>query len=111
MPKKSKNLKTDYDALLESLQIQLVDAMIKSQERGDKLVVLFEGRDAAGKDGAIKRITEFLSVRKTRIVALPKPSELESTQWWFQRYTAHLPSAGSGYFSTALGITALVLRW
>jgi polyphosphate kinase 2 len=98
MPKNKKPIPLNYDELLEGMQIQLVDAMIKSQERGTKLVVVFEGRDAAGKDGAIKLVTEFLSVRKTRIVALPKPTEHETTQWFFQRYIAHLPSAGEWVF-------------
>ena len=63
-------------------------------ETGRKIAVVFEGRDAAGKDGAIKRIVEHLSIRATRVVALPKPSDRERSQWWFQRYTAHLPAAG-----------------
>jgi polyphosphate kinase 2 (PPK2 family) len=63
-------------------------------ETGRRIAVVFEGRDAAGKDGSIKRIVEHLSIRATRVVALPKPSDRERTQWWFQRYTAHLPAAG-----------------
>lgn len=87
-----------YDAELERLQIELVTAQIDAMERGLKVLVLFEGRDAAGKDGAIKRIVEPLSVRNTRVVALPKPSDREKTQWWFQRYVAHLPAAGEWVF-------------
>ncbi len=66
-------------------------AMAGSDER---VVIVLEGRDGAGKDGTIKRITEHLSVRATRVVALPKPSDRERTQWYFQRYATHLPAAG-----------------
>src|SRR6478672_10482654 len=62
--------------------------------RGERLLVVFEGRDAAGKGGAIKRISEYLNPRTTRIVALPAPSERERGQWYFQRYVPHLPTAG-----------------
>jgi len=61
---------------------------------GQKDLVIFEGRDAAGKDGSIKRITEHLSVRNTRAIALPKPTERERTEWYFQRYISYLPAAG-----------------
>jgi polyphosphate kinase 2 len=84
----------DYDHEIERLQIALVrfqQAQIKS---GGKDLVIFEGRDAAGKDGAIKRITEHLSVRNTRAIALPKPTERERSEWYFQRYVRHLPAAG-----------------
>lgn len=81
------------DQALEALQIGLVDAQLETLNDGRKIVIIFEGRDAAGKDGAIKRITEYLSVRYTRVVALPKPTEKEKTQWWFQRYVAQLPSS------------------
>ncbi|MDW3643049.1 polyphosphate kinase 2, partial [Vibrio sp. 1291-1] len=64
------------------------------KHKGLKVVVLFEGRDAAGKGGVIKRITEKLNHRVCRVVALPAPTEKEKTQWYFQRYVAHLPSAG-----------------
>lgn len=84
----------DSEARLIRLQTALVDAQIWSQAEGKKVCVVFEGRDSAGKDGAIKRIIEHLSIRQTRVVALPKPSDREKTQWWFQRYTAHLPAAG-----------------
>ncbi|MGA9658779.1 MAG: polyphosphate kinase 2 [Asticcacaulis sp.] len=79
---------------LEHLQIALVDAQIWSQKQGQKICVVFEGRDAAGKDGAIKRITECLSVRHTHTIALPKPADSELGQWWFQRYAEHLPANG-----------------
>jgi polyphosphate kinase 2 len=83
-----------YDEELEALQIELVATQAWAIEHGVKLLVLLEGRDTAGKDGAIKRITEYASPRQTRVVALPKPTERESTQWYFQRYVPHLPAAG-----------------
>jgi polyphosphate kinase 2 len=86
--------KDDYDKELRKLQIDLVRFQQAAIASGQKDVVILEGRDTAGKDGAIKRITEHLSVRNTRAVALPKPTEHERTQWYFQRYVAHLPSAG-----------------
>lgn len=84
----------DYDAELEALQVALVRYQQHAIAAGDKALVIFEGRDAAGKDGAIKRIAEYLSIRNTRVVALPKPSDVERTQWYFQRYVPHLPAAG-----------------
>ena len=83
-----------YSDALEALQIELVAAQAWAIEHGVKLLVLLEGRDTAGKDGAIKRITEYASPRQTRVVALPKPTERESSQWYFQRYVPHLPAAG-----------------
>src|SRR5690349_23954276 len=64
------------------------------KESGTRIVAIFEGRDAAGKGSAIKRITEFLNPRTARIVALPAPTERQRTQWYFQRYVEHLPAAG-----------------
>jgi polyphosphate kinase 2 len=84
----------NYDDELRKLQIALVRFQQAAIASGRKDVVIFEGRDAAGKDGAIKRITEHLSVRNTRAIALPKPNEHERGQWYFQRYLARLPSAG-----------------
>ena len=84
----------DYDKELRKLQIDLVRFQQASIASGEKAVVILEGRDTAGKDGAIKRITEHLSVRNTHAVALPKPNEHERTQWYFQRYVARLPAAG-----------------
>ena len=84
----------DYDKELRKLQIDLVRFQQAAIASGQKDVVILEGRDTAGKDGAIKRITEHLSVRNTRAVALPKPTEHERTQWYFQRYVARLPAAG-----------------
>ncbi|WP_372783722.1 polyphosphate kinase 2 [Phenylobacterium sp.] len=84
----------DYDRELAALQAALVRFQIAAIKAGEKSLVIFEGRDAAGKDGAIKRITEHLSVRNTRAIALPKPTDREATQWYFQRYVRHLPAAG-----------------
>ena len=84
----------DYERQLRDLQIAMVDTQIWAVREGRRVCVVFEGRDAAGKDGAIKRIVEPLSIRSTRVVALPKPSDREQSQWWFQRYVAHLPAAG-----------------
>lgn len=76
------------------LQLGLVRMQAAMAESGERAVVVLEGRDAAGKDGTIKAITKHLSVRNTRVVALPKPSDREATQWYFQRYVSHLPAAG-----------------
>jgi len=78
----------------EALQIELVKLQAAAREDGQRVVVVFEGRDAAGKGGTIKRITESLNPRHCRIVALPAPTSREKTQWYFQRYVAHLPAAG-----------------
>ena len=84
----------DYLRELARLQVELVRLQEWIRHAGLKVVVLFEGRDAAGKGGAIKRITEGMSPRVARVVALPAPTEREKTQWYFQRYVAHLPAAG-----------------
>jgi len=83
-----------YESELVRLQAELVHLQewVKAEKR--RLLVIFEGRDAAGKGGTIKRITEYLSPRAARIVALPAPTEREKGQWYFQRYVAHLPIAG-----------------
>lgn len=83
-----------YEAELAELQLALVKYQQFAMESGDKVLIILEGRDAAGKDGTIKRIVEHLSIRATRVLALPKPSDVERTQWYFQRYVSHLPSAG-----------------
>ncbi|WP_426398786.1 polyphosphate kinase 2 [Ralstonia sp. R-29] len=82
-----------YEAQLRLLQIELVKLQRHFINCGDRILVLLEGRDAAGKDGSIKRIVEFLSPRETRVVALGKPSDRERTGWYFQRYVEHLPLA------------------
>jgi len=84
----------DYPAELERLQLKLVEAQAWAIDKGLKTLMLFEGRDTAGKDGSITRLTEYMSPRQTRVVALPKPTERETGQWYFQRYVPHLPSAG-----------------
>jgi len=83
-----------YEKELARLQVELVKLQEWVRFKGLKVVVLFEGRDAAGKGGVIKRITESLNPRVCRVVALPTPTEREKTQWYFQRYVAHLPAAG-----------------
>ena len=83
-----------YEAQLRKLQIELVKSQIRAIKDGQKALIIFEGRDAAGKDGAIKRITEHLSPRNTRVVALPKPSDREQSEWYFQRYVRYLPAGG-----------------
>lgn len=88
----------EYEQELKKLQIELLKLQNHVKEKGLKLLVIFEGRDAAGKGGTIKRITEHLNPRGARIVALEKPSDVEKTQWYFQRYVAHLPSAGEMVF-------------
>ena len=83
-----------YEKELIRLQIELVKMVEWIKHRGLKVVVVFEGRDAAGKGGVIKRITQHLSPRICRVAALPAPTERERTQWYFQRYAPHLPAAG-----------------
>lgn len=83
-----------YEHELENLQIELVKLQEWVKKNGLKVVVIFEGRDAAGKGGTIKRITQRLNPRVCRVVALGVPTEREKTQWYFQRYVAHLPAAG-----------------
>jgi polyphosphate kinase 2 len=83
-----------YEAELFRLQTELVKVQEWTRDSGARIVVVFEGRDAAGKGGTIKRITEYLSPRVARIAALPAPSDRERGQWFFQRYVAHLPTRG-----------------
>ncbi len=91
-PKRMK--KEDYEAEVELLEIELVKMQAWVKETGERIVMIFEGRDAAGKGGTIKRFTENLNPRGARVVALTKPSESERGQWYFQRYTEQLPTAG-----------------
>lgn len=90
----SKLKRKQYEALLEPMQVELANAARWLQHTGRRLVVVFEGRDTAGKGGAIDAIRRHLNPRQCRVAALPKPTEREATQWYFQRYTAHLPAAG-----------------
>lgn len=83
-----------YCDALEREQLALVEAQVGALAEGLRIVVVLEGRDAAGKDGTIARIIQHLSPRATRVVALPKPSDREKSEWWFQRYVDKLPSAG-----------------
>ncbi len=83
-----------YESELKTLQIELLKMQNHIKDTGQKVLMIFEGRDAAGKGGTIKRITEHLNPRGARVVALDKPSDKERTQWYFQRYVQHLPSAG-----------------
>ena len=83
-----------YEDSLEALQEQLVLLQSHVLDQGERVMMLFEGRDAAGKGGTIKRLTMYLNPRHMRVVALPKPSDRERGQWYFQRYTAHFPTRG-----------------
>lgn len=87
-----------YEKELRTLQIELLKLQNHIKKEGLKVLMIFEGRDAAGKGGTIKRLTEHLNPRGARVVALEKPSEIERTQWYFQRYVQHLPSAGEMVF-------------
>jgi polyphosphate kinase 2 len=106
MDKKIKHVKGDrvavwkkketiaYENELKRLQIELLKMQNYVKDTGKKVLMIFEGRDAAGKGGTIKRITEHLNPRGARVVALDKPSDIEKTQWYFQRYVQHLPASG-----------------
>ncbi len=83
-----------YEKELEILQVELLKMQRYVKEQGLKMLIIFEGRDAAGKGGTIKRVREHLNPRGARVVALNKPSDVEKTQWYFQRYVQHLPSGG-----------------
>jgi polyphosphate kinase len=88
----------DYDETLETLQIELLKLQTHMHATGQKMVIVFEGRDSAGKGGTIKRFTEHLNPRSAHVVALAKPTEAESGQFYFQRYIAHLPTSGEIVF-------------
>jgi polyphosphate kinase 2 len=92
--KKEKSEKKNYETELARLQLELVKMQYWIKSEGLKVCILFEGRDAAGKGGMIKRINEPLNPRGARVVALTKPTETERSQWYYQRYVEHLPSAG-----------------
>ncbi|KIN78404.1 polyphosphate kinase 2 [Sulfitobacter mediterraneus] len=93
-PYKTKLDRKTYEAEKSALQVELLKVQHWVQETGQKFVLLFEGRDAAGKGGTIKRFTEHLNPRAARVVALNKPTDEERGQWFFQRYVKHLPTAG-----------------
>ena len=84
----------DYDVALAALQIELVRMQAWARETGQRIAIVFEGRDAAGKGGTIKRLRENLNPRGAKLVALSKPTDVEADQWYFQRYIAHLPAKG-----------------
>ena len=88
----------DYEAELKKLQRELMKLQLHINRSGERILLLFEGRDAAGKGGTIKRFTAFLNPRGARVMALGKPNETEQTQWYFQRYVSHLPAAGEIVF-------------
>ena len=93
-PYKTRMSNKEYEAKKMELQVELLKVQRWAKETGQKIVILFEGRDAAGKGGTIKRFTEHLNPRAARVVALEKPSERESGEWYFQRYVQHLPTEG-----------------
>jgi len=93
-PDSSQLNKKFYEKELDRLQEELVKLQYWVKEKGLRMVILFEGRDAAGKGGTIKRITQYLNPRGCRVVALPAPTDREKTEWYFQRYVTHLPAAG-----------------
>ena len=93
-PYDEKMTRREYEVLKRAVQIELLKLQAWVKETGQKLVLVFEGRDAAGKGGTIKRFTEHLNPRGARVVALDKPTARESGQWYFQRYVSQLPSAG-----------------
>ena len=98
-PRKATALtKKEYEKQLRELQVKLVQLEDWVRYRGLRVVAIFEGRDTAGKGGVIKRITAMLNPRFARVVALPAPTDREKTQWYFQRYVSHLPSAGEIVF-------------
>ena len=88
----------NYERKLKKLQVELIRLQTWAIENNERIIVLFEGRDAAGKGGAIRRITERINPRHMRIIALPKPNENERSQWYFQRYVEQFPKAGEIIF-------------
>jgi len=84
----------DYEKELYELQVKLLKLQYEIIEKGKRVLIIFEGRDAAGKGGTIGRVTQYLNPKKVRVVALPKPTEEEAGQWYFQRYIKQLPNAG-----------------
>ena len=98
MSKKTKKIDVvepeDYKTALHGLQVELVKLQRHLIKNNLRILLIFEGRDAAGKDGVIKRISEYLSPRDTRVVALGKPSDRDTQSWYFQRYVAELPATG-----------------
>jgi polyphosphate kinase len=87
-----------YELELMRLQIEMLKLQLWVKEHGERLVIIFEGRDAAGKGGAIRRFTEHVNPRGARVVALPAPTDVERSQWYLQRYVSHLPAGGEMVF-------------
>ena len=103
--------KSTYKDTLRKLQVELVKLQRHFIECDDKILIILEGRDAAGKDGTIKRTIQHLSPRETRVVALGKPSDRDRTSWYFQRYVPHLPAAQElALFITVAGTIAPALN-
>ena len=97
-PYNKKYKRKHYEKELEPLQIELLKLLAWARSEGERIVIVFEGRDGAGKGGAIARFTQHLNPRHARVVALSKPSDVEQGQWYFQRYAARMPSAGELVF-------------
>ncbi len=97
-PYPTKMKRSEYETRKAELQVELLKMQKWVEETGQRIVMLFEGRDAAGKGGTIKRFMEHLNPRSARVVALAKPTDQERNQWYFQRYVAHLPTAGETVF-------------
>ncbi len=97
-PYDSRQKRKSYEADMAALQIELAKMQADAKATGKRIAIVFEGRDAAGKGGTIKRFRENLNPRNARVVALSKPTETESTQWYFQRYVKHMPAAGEIVF-------------
>src|SRR5215472_3022143 len=94
MAREKKDKDDDYEVELQALQIELVKLQRDLIESGARVLIIIEGRDGAGKDGTIKRLTEHMSPRETRVFAPPKPSDREQKEWYFQRFIPALPSGG-----------------
>ena len=98
----------DYTRQKYLLQVALTELQRWVRQSGERILIIFEGRDTAGKSATIKRFMEHMNPKVARVVALDKPTEAERGQWYFQRYIEHLPTAGESYFLTDLGTTGPV---
>ena len=105
-PYRHRMLRRNYEKQKYALQVELLKLQAWVKATGQRVVILFEGRDAAGKGGTIKRMMEHLNPRGARVVALEKPSDTERGQWYFQRYVQHLPTAGEIVMFDRSGTTA-----
>ena len=102
--------KKAYKKTLNNLQIELVKLQNHIIKHNNKILLIFEGRDADGKDGTIKRITQHLSPRETRVVALGKPSDRDMSSWYFQRYVTHLPNEYHEFLETVSEFEQMLVR-